>query len=131
MATRLSKSLTRKLAKKSGVQLTSVRANKFGAVSQKVDGYTFDSKKEARRYGELKLMVMGGLIKDLRVHPVFYLHAGPVILGKAEFDFSYLERPSARRVVEDCKGGEATNTALSKWKRKHAEAEHGIKVRLV
>lgn len=133
MATRLSKPLTRKLAQKSGVKLTS-RPNKYGAVSTQVDGYTFDSKKEAHRYGELKILQRAGKIEDLRVHPAFPLKTtGGRIIGHAEFDFEYfdIECPKVRcRVIEDVKT-EPTNTKLSAWKRKHFELQENIAVRLV
>lgn len=40
--------------------------SKFNAKKTVVDGITFDSRKEAKRYGELKLMERARAIKDLR-----------------------------------------------------------------
>lgn len=134
MPIRLSKALTRKLTKKSGAKLTSATANKYGAVRQKVDGYSFDSKKEAKRYGELKMLERAGKIDGLKIHPAFPLKttAGRII-GHAEFDFEYfdIEMPKVRtHVIEDVKT-EPTNTALSAWKRKHFELQENHAVRLV
>lgn len=62
-----------------------------------VDGIEFDSLKEARRYGELKLLVKGGVIKDLELQPVFELipkqkHNGKTV-RKANYiaDFKYMD----------------------------------------
>ena len=40
--------------------------NKYGNKKTVVDGITFDSRKEAKRYQELKLLEKAGEIKDLR-----------------------------------------------------------------
>ena len=40
--------------------------NKFNAVATTVDGIRFDSLKEARRWGELRLLEKGGEIRNLR-----------------------------------------------------------------
>ena len=75
-----------------------------------VDGIEFDSLKEARRYGELKLLVKGGVIKDLELQPVFELipkqkHNGKTI-RKANYiaDFMYIDTKRGITVVEDVKG---------------------------
>lgn len=73
------------------------------------DGHTFDSKAEAKRYGELKLMVQAGAISDLVIHPVYELQtAFRDATGsrhrsiRYEGDFGYTE--AGRAVVEDVKG---------------------------
>lgn len=96
---------------------------KYGNEPQVVDGHLFDSKLEAKRYGELKLLQMVGQIHDLKVHEVFDLHANGERLGYYEADFSYLE--DGQRVIEDCKG---VLTPLYRWKKKHLKAEYGINI---
>lgn len=51
-------------------------ANKYHAVKTTVDGITFDSKAEARRYGELKLMHRAGEIRGFGIQPSFVLSGG-------------------------------------------------------
>lgn len=46
---------------------------KYNAQKCVVDGITFDSRKEANRYCELKLLERGGVIKDLRMQVEFIL----------------------------------------------------------
>ncbi len=47
--------------------------HKYGAKKTIVDGITFDSKAEAARYCELKLLKKAGEIKDFTLQPVFEL----------------------------------------------------------
>lgn len=113
--------------------------SKYGAKRTTVDGITFASMKEARRYQELKLLEKAGEIHGLRLQPRFPLCADrgvppepPVILGYYIADFEYCECrrgqkcERTRRVVEDVKG---FKTPLYRWKKKHMAAEHGIQIR--
>ena len=93
----------------------SLSRSKYGNVYIEVDGHTFDSLAEARRYGELVWRREAGEIRNLRVHPTFPLYA-PVMLASAEqqgklrkvatyeADFAYIELGSGQTVVEDVKG---------------------------
>lgn len=47
----------------------SYNKNKYHNVKTKVGNITFDSKLEAKRYTELKLLEKNGLIKDLVLQP--------------------------------------------------------------
>ncbi len=51
------------------------RRQKYGNTKVEVDGVVFQSKKEAARYAELKLLVAGGAISGLQLQPVFELQA--------------------------------------------------------
>jgi len=98
-----------------------MRRRKYGNVKVQLDGYGFDSKAEAQRYGELKLLVQAGEICELSVHPVFVLQrAFQDVDGKRrraityEADFMYREHGKygvaghdprlGRWIVEDVKG---------------------------
>lgn len=91
----------------------SAKRNKFGAVRVKLDDMTFDSKAEMARWGELRLLELSGRITDLEFHPVYILTAGV----RYEADFRYIE--AGGTVVEDVKGGKATQTQAfrNKWKQ--------------
>lgn len=92
----------------------------------------YHSKKEAKRAEELKLLVAGGLIRDLREQVRF------VIIPKQEgerecayvADFVYYEvgpcGVTLAEVVEDCKG---FRDAQYKIKRKLMLHVHGIRIR--
>jgi len=69
----------------------------------------FDSKKEAKRYLELKMLEKAGKIKNLKLQPVFLLQEGFYYQGEAirqityRADFEYVNE-KGERVVEDVKG---------------------------
>ena len=88
------------------------------------DGYTFDSKLEAKRYGELKLLLLAGAIHDLKIHLRWHLHVNHIEIGYYEADFTYQE--GNQTVIEDTKG---FKTPLYRWKKKHLLAEYGIEIR--
>jgi hypothetical protein len=80
------------------------KRHKYNAVKTTVDGRVFDSKAEARRYGELKLLEMAGAITELKFQPEFILlekMPGQRAI-KYRADFEYLE--NKKRIVEDVKG---------------------------
>ena len=86
------------------------RQNKYNAKKATVDGHTFDSKREAERYCELKLFLKAGLIKNLELQPRFLLQdeffdKNEVKHKKIEYvaDFLYIDK-AGRNVVEDVKG---------------------------
>lgn len=82
--------------------------HKYGAIATEIDGIRFDSKAEARRYGELKLMERAGEIHSLIVHPQYELL--PAVRDKKlkrilyEADFMYIEEATGTMVLEDVKG---------------------------
>ena len=95
--------------------------SKYGARKTVVDGITFASGKEARRYAELKLMERAGAIRDLQLQPRYELQAGfrdgnGNAVRKIEYvaDFYYVEK-GGLRVAEDVKG---VRTDVYKLKRK-------------
>lgn len=127
--------------------------SKYRAVRTEVDGITFASKKEAARYGELKLLEKAGSIRALELQPVFALRVaatrthewknGP-LAGKsvtfnvdkkvgvylADFQYEELTETGGRwdRVVEDVKG---VRTPVYRLKKKMVEAIYGITIREV
>ena len=95
-------------------------AHKYRARKTTVDGIAFDSKGEANRYGELRMLERAGVISDLQLQPVFILQdAFTDSQGKRwraisyKADFQYTE--GGKSIVEDFKGFE---TAEFKLKRK-------------
>ena len=98
------------------------KARKYGNKKVTIDGYTFDSLAEARRYEELCLMETTGEIKDLFMQPRYELqkpftdnegkrHRAIFYIG----DFYYVEVKTGLRIVEDVKG-KATPAFLIKQK---------------
>jgi hypothetical protein len=105
------------------------RAHKFHAQATTLDGRTFASQLEARRFAELRLLEKAGHLDRLECQPVFVLEVAGQAIGQAIMDFRYRRLvPPLGWVIEDCKG---VDTPLSRWKRKHVEAQYGLTVTLV
>lgn len=85
-----------------------------------IDGIMFDSRAEALRYRQLKMLERGGIITDLKLQPSFELIPGFSKNGRTyrktvyRADFSYFDKELGRTVVEDVKG---VRTAVYKLKR--------------
>jgi len=89
-----------------------------------VDGIKFDSKLEAKRYGQLKLMEHAGVIRDLELQPEYELIPSFKKSGKTwrrtvyRADFRYILCEDDRIIIEDVKGSEAVITDVFRLKQK-------------
>ncbi len=104
------------------------KAHKYHAKQTVVDGVRFDSKAEAAEYSRLLSLWSHHVISDLELQPVFELHApNGEVIGKYLADFRFkMHWPAPQRVVVvDVKG---FKTAMYRWKKKHVEAEYGIRI---
>ena len=101
-----------------------MRSSKYNAVKTEVDGIKFDSKLEAKRYSELKMLLRSGIISDLELQKKFELRVNGVLICKYLADFYYLDQ-SGRQVVEDCKG---VRTPIYSIKAKLMIACHGLRM---
>lgn len=113
---------------------TQQRGSKYGNKKVEVDGIQFDSKKEARRYLELKAMEAAGEIKNLRRQFKFLLIPSQRIDGKVVerevsyvADFTYYDKDGSF-IVEDTKGFRTPDYIL---KRKMMLFFLGIRIREV
>jgi hypothetical protein len=85
-----------------------MKRNKFNAKKTEVDGITFDSREEARRFTVLKESERCGEIHELTLQPSWVLQTGFRFCGKAvrpityKADFMY--RDGDTMVIEDVKG---------------------------
>ena len=102
------------------------KRNKYGAKKTTVDGITFDSKWEAQRWGELKAMERGGLVRDLERQVKYDIVVNDEKICRYIADFRYKivdDNGGTKEVVEDAKGFE---TADFKIKKKLMRAVHQI-----
>lgn len=99
---------------------------KYNAIPTEVDGIRFASRAEARRYGELSLMLQAGLISDLKCHPKFEIEVNGMHVCYYVGDFQYVD--GGETIVEDVKSA-ATVTKLYRLKKKLMKACHGISIR--
>lgn len=131
-----------------------MKYSKYGAKKVTVDGITFDSRDESKRYKELKAMLDEGKIDNLRmqvpyelipkqvkVTPRYHKRTGErikdevrVLEQNCEYvaDFVYRDLESGEEVVEDVKGyTDSTAYAVYVVKRKLMLSVHGIRVKEV
>ena len=99
------------------------KQNKFGAIRESIDGHSFHSRAEARRYSELKLLERAGQITDLKLQVRFPLKVNDKLVCTYCADFTYVER--GKFIVEDKKGAVTKDYAL---KRKLFAAIHGYEI---
>lgn len=96
------------------------KRSKYGSAKTVVDGITFDSRKEARRYAELKILEKVGRIEDLRLQPEYelipkYRKNGHTIRRTTyRADFAYIDTETGQLVVEDVKGFRTETYRLKK-----------------
>ena len=94
-----------------------------------VDGIVFDSRREAERYGELKLRERAGLIGRLEIHPSWNVMIGRRKLCRYTADFLYRDiMAEGALVVEDVKSTGTRRDAAYKLRKKAAELAFGFKV---
>lgn len=127
--------------------------NKYRSKKISIDGITFDSKKEAERYSELKLLERCGAISNLELQKVYELipaqyelyerygkngnrlKDGKKCIEKScvyKADFVYIDNETGQQVVEDVKGYKGGQAySLFTIKRKLMLERYGIKVKEV
>lgn len=124
---------------------------KYNAQKATIDGITFDSRKEANRYLELKLLERGGVISDLRLQVEFelipnqyatekrYGKNGKPLKDKQVLlerkccylaDFVYTDNETKEMVVEDTKSP-ITRTPEYRIKKKLMLYRYGIRIKEV
>ena len=124
---------------------------KYNASKVVYDGITFDSKKECKRYMELKLLERGNVIRDLRLQVEFellpnqyatekrYGKNGKPLKDKKVLlerkcsyiaDFVYILNETGETIVEDAKS-EITRTPVYLLKRKLMLYRYGVRIKEV
>lgn len=104
------------------------KPHKYHAEPTEVDGHLFPSKREAERYQQLRLLEQAGAIEDLRLQFRFPLAVRDTVIGHFVADFTYTDVGTRGCVVEDAKG---MRTELYRWKKRHFEAQYGIRIQEV
>ena len=107
-----------------------MKGSKYGNRKTEVDGITFDSRKEAERYQELRLMERAGLISGFQRQVKI-----EIIPKTAKFracyyiaDYVYFDKQTGKTVYEDAKG---MRTEIYKLKKKLMYWRHGIEIKEV
>ena len=106
-----------------------IKTNKYKNVKVEIDDEKFDSKAEARRYAELKLLASVGVITQLKRQVVYELAPSVIINGRKRpplryiADFEYVEH--GKLIVADVKG---MLTPIYKLKRHLMMSVYGLAI---
>lgn len=100
------------------------KRSKYGSKRVQVDGIWFDSKKEASRYFELKVLEMAGEITDLELQVEYQLPS-----CKYFADFRY--KRNGETIVEDTKSSVTKKLPVYRLKKKLMLEVHGIEIKEV
>lgn len=113
------------------------KQSKYMNKKTEVDGIIFDSKKEASRYTDLKLLLAGGQIKDIQLQKKFDIIINAKHVCYYYADFVYEENKSAaptinppiwETVVEDVKSVATKKKEVYRLKKKLMYAALGINI---
>lgn len=107
------------------------RRNKYNAVRTEVDGIKFDSKAEAKQYGELRVREMNGEIRNLVVEKkrlTYPFVINGIKVGAYEADYRYFDVALGKVIVADKKSWPTRQNPVYKLKKKLMLAVHGIEI---
>ena len=94
------------------------------------DGIKFDSKLEAERYAQLKILERAGVIRDLELQPEYELIPSFMKNGKTwrrtvyKADFRYILAEDDSYIIEDVKGSTEVITDVFRLKQKLFEYKY-------
>ncbi len=104
--------------------------SKYHNTKTVANGIKFDSKLEAERYAQLKILERAGVIRDLELQPEYELIPSFKKNGKAwrktvyKADFRYILCDGDRIIIEDVKGSTAVITDIFRLKQKLFEYKY-------
>ena len=103
-----------------------IKGSKYGNKRTEVDGITFDSRKEAERYCDLKMMERAGMISDLELQKKFEIIPKTDKFRACHYiaDFVYTTH-GGKVVIEDVKGCRTKDYLI---KKKLVYAKYGIEI---
>ena len=105
----------------------SVKPSKYKNVKTNLDGLSFSSKREARRYADLTLLVRAGEIDSLELQPRFPMKVNGQKVCTYVADFRYRCVITGKSVIEDVKSP-ASRTSVYLLKRKLMRAVLGLEI---
>lgn len=120
--------ITSKDLKRTLAELKSSKPRKYRNKPTMVDGIRFDSKKEAKRWGELQLLLHARKINNLVGRPKLEIRINDFLICNYQADFGYTENDVL--VIEDVKS-KPTMTPVYRLKKKLVRAIYGIEIREV
>ena len=105
------------------------RFNVAPVAERTMDGIVFASKKEMKRYAELKLLQRAGEVQDLTLQPEFRVSINDQHYCTYTADFAYTQK--GERIVEELKSTGTAKDAAYRLRKKAAELFYGIKIKVI
>lgn len=103
--------------------------SKYRAKKVTIDGITFDSQMEGRRYLQLKTLQIRGEITHLELQPEYKIVIDTKLICKYKADFRYIDQRRQCTVVEDVKSKYTAKNPVYRLKKKLVEAMYpGTKI---
>jgi len=109
------------------IDIAGYKKPKYGNIKTVIDGFTFDSKREATRYQELKLLEKAGEIRELELQPKYTLVPKTKKRRAVTYtaDFRYLEHVEKSEVPKipnhGCKCFCGMTSEQDKWYKQVVE----------
>lgn len=100
-----------------------------------LNGITFDSQKEARRYRDLSLLERAGEIKDLELQKAFILaesvkfESEPRRKPAVKYVADFVYREKGQLVVEDVKSKMTRSLPVYRLKKHLMKSVHGLEIK--
>ena len=108
--------------------LKQAKRSKYGAIKTEIEGIMFDSKHEAARYQELRLLEQVGEIENLRLQVPYELIAKSKYGRSIKYVADFVYERNGLTVVEDAKG---VRTPVYRLKKRMMVEKYGIQIREV
>jgi hypothetical protein len=107
------------------------KANKYKNKKAVVDGKTFDSKKEAAKFLELRMMQAAGIIHNLQTQVPYLLIEKNGKERKCVYkaDFVYIMTETGILIIEDVKSKATRRLSTYIMKRKLMKEKYGIEIK--
>lgn len=116
-------------------QAKPAKPSKYKNTKVVIDGHAFDSKKEGKRYIDLKLMQRAGQIQDLQMQVVFVLVESVVLDGRKKPDMRYIADfvyvQGGLKIIEDVKSLATRKLTAYRQKKHLMMSVHGIEIQEV
>jgi len=102
--------------------------HKYRAVKTTIDGITFASKREAKRYSELKILEKAGYITHLELQPEYQITINGAKICRYIADFRYFTvRQKGKTLLKNSKGELTTATMTGDKEGQVVEDSKGFK----
>jgi hypothetical protein len=125
----------KKFAIKDGKIVNKSKSSKFNNIKVDIDGHTFDSKKEAEFYGQLKIKKNAGLIKDFQMQVRYDIIVNSIMIGKYFLDFLIENNDGSIEYIDingkDSNTNKFIKTGVFALKKRLVEAIYGINISMV